>query len=220
MKHLERKSIALPLKKDDDWRKVLKIKLNALKPGLIEIDCRDWQFNCRDIYKLASLLNESGCKLLSIQSDIPETIVSAAALGYQTQLAKNYNEGIAQQVDRNLPGKSSANTLFHKGTLRSGDHLKAEGDVLLLGDVNPGAKISAGGNVMVWGRLRGVAHAGKEGNNNARIIALQLRPLQLRIADVIARGPEEKPEPGLAEEAKLQEGRILIEPANPQNLQK
>jgi septum site-determining protein MinC len=103
----------------------------------------------------------------------------------------------------------------HRGTLRSGDHLQVEGSVLLLGDVNPGARISAGGHVLVWGRLRGMAHAGCGGDSNARIVALQLRPLQLRIADAVARGPEDRPPAGLAEEALLVDGTIRIDPASP-----
>jgi septum site-determining protein MinC len=103
----------------------------------------------------------------------------------------------------------------HRGTLRSGDHLQAEGSVLLLGDLNPGARISAGGHVLVWGRLRGMAHAGRRGDTSARIVALQLRPLQLRIAGAVARGPEERPPEGLAEEARLEDGEIRIEPAHP-----
>ena len=66
---------------------------------------------------------------------------------------------------------------------------------------------------MVWGRLRGIAHAGQDGDTKAKIVALQLRPLQLRIADAVARGPEDQPQPGLAEEARLEGGSIMIEPA-------
>ena len=58
---------------------------------------------------------------------------------------------------------------------------------------------------------------GVEGDRNARITALQLRPLQLRIADLVARGPEEKPQPGLAEEARIVDGVISIEPADPRS---
>jgi septum site-determining protein MinC len=105
--------------------------------------------------------------------------------------------------------------LVHRGTLRSGDHLQADGTVLLLGDVNPGARISAGGHVLVWGRLRGIAHAGCTGNGDARIVALQLRPLQLRIAAAVARGPEGSPPTGLAEEARIVDGAIQIDPAQP-----
>jgi septum site-determining protein MinC len=103
----------------------------------------------------------------------------------------------------------------HRGTLRSGDHLQSDGSVLLLGDLNPGARISAGGHVLVWGRLRGVAHAGRQGDRSARIVALQLQPLQLRIADAVARGPQDRPPEGLAEEARLKDGEIQIEPASP-----
>ena len=87
--------------------------------------------------------------------------------------------------------------------------------MLLLGDVNPGAKVSAEGDVMVWGRLRGTAHAGKSGNDQAKIVALQLRPLQLRISNKVARGPEEQPQEGFAEEALIESGQIVIKPARP-----
>ena len=106
--------------------------------------------------------------------------------------------------------------LFHHGTLRSGDHLQSDRDVLLYGDVNPGARISAAGHVLVWGRLRGIAHAGRDGDPSARIIALQLRPLQLRIGDVVARGPEDQPQEGLVEQARLEGGEIVIEAASAQ----
>jgi septum site-determining protein MinC len=105
--------------------------------------------------------------------------------------------------------------VVHRGTLRSGDHLQTQGTLLVLGDVNPGARISAAGHVLVWGRLRGTAHAGCNGDTGARIVALQLRPLQLRIATTVARGPDGSPPPGLAEEAKIVNGTIQIDPAQP-----
>ena len=88
-----------------------------------------------------------------------------------------------------------------------------EYDILIVGDVNPGAIVLAGGNIMIWGKLRGIAHAGRDGNASAKITALQLRPLQLRIANKVARGPKEKPEEGFAEEALIEEGIIVIKPA-------
>jgi septum site-determining protein MinC len=91
-----------------------------------------------------------------------------------------------------------------------------EGSLLVLGDVNPGARVSAAGDVRIWGRLRGVAHAGRGGNTEARIVALQLRPLQLRIAGAVARGPDDQPPAGFCEQAVLQGGAIAIEPAEPQ----
>ena len=132
-------------------------------------------------------------------------------LQYSNKISSHSKDGVNQS-------SSSSGISFQKGTLRSGENLDVDGDVLLVGDVNPGAKIAATGNVLVWGRLRGTAHAGTNGNQLAKIIALELRPLQLRIADKIARGPEEKPEPGLAEEAQLESGKIVIQPAKPNAL--
>ena len=160
------------------------------------------------------LFDRAGLQIKMIQSNVPETIVSASSLGHPTFLSLEENREIS------IPSKNSdllinkiPYLLFHQGTLRSGESLEAEGDVLLLGDVNPGAKISAGGDVLVWGRLLGIAHAGNTGNNQAKIIALQLRPLQLRIANKVARGPEETPQLGLAEEAIIESEQIVIKPA-------
>ena len=150
-----------------------------------------------------------GCNLLEVSATNPETLVSANALGLSARLSSDL---IGSQEPRDA-STTDSELLFHKGTLRSGDHLQSDGDILLLGDVNPGALISADGDVMVWGRLRGTAHAGQHGEKQARIIALQLRPVQLRIADVVARGPEDQPQTGLVEQARLQDGEIVIEPA-------
>jgi septum site-determining protein MinC len=104
--------------------------------------------------------------------------------------------------------------LFLRRTLRSGQSIQHDGDVCIIGDVNPGAEVLAGGDVVVWGSLRGLVHAGAGGNTEAVICALQLAPTQLRIADTRSRGPE----PGSAaagqspEMARSVEGRIVVEP--------
>ena len=67
---------------------------------------------------------------------------------------------------------------------------------------------------MIWGRLLGIAHAGKDGNHKAKITALQLRPVQIRIAQKVARGPKEHPEEGYAEQAIIEKGVIVIKPAS------
>jgi septum site-determining protein MinC len=97
-------------------------------------------------------------------------------------------------------------------TLRSGQAVRYAGHVVVMGDVNPGAEIVAAGDVLVWGRLRGVVHAGASGNNNAIVSALQLTPTQLRIGTFIARAPDESPRPLRGPEvARVRDGRILIE---------
>ena len=61
---------------------------------------------------------------------------------------------------------------------------------MVLGDVNPGAEIVAGGDIIIFGALRGIAHAGASGNEDSVVVALQLQPTQLRISQYIARAPE------------------------------
>ncbi|WP_063405271.1 septum site-determining protein MinC [Prochlorococcus marinus] len=210
----EAQRLTLPWCREAHWRETLPAMLNELDPGPTELDCRDWQLGCRDLHQLRELLNKEGVTLTRIHANLRETLVSAAALGYPTHMASPQgNSSKTRSGDTQPKPKTPQKLLFHQGTLRSGDHLSAEGDVLLLGDVNPGARISAGGDVMVWGRLRGIAHAGQDGDTKAKIVALQLRPLQLRIADAVARGPEDQPQPGLAEEARLEGDTIMIEPA-------
>lgn len=97
-------------------------------------------------------------------------------------------------------------------TLRSGQTIRYAGHVVVMGDVNAGAEIVAAGDVLVWGRLRGVVHAGASGNDNAIVSALMLAPMQLRIGKYIARSPDEFSHPQRGPEfARVREGRILIE---------
>lgn len=83
-------------------------------------------------------------------------------------------------------------TKFHRGTVRSGQQVSFYGNVVIIGDVNPGGEVVARGNVIVMGSLRGIVHAGADGNKDAVVVALNLQPTQLRIADVITRSPDEK----------------------------
>jgi septum site-determining protein MinC len=206
--------LVLPTNRHIPWQDTLEDQLNGLEGKDLELDSGEWLLNCRVISALQAQLEDRQCRLLSIKSCNPHTVVSANALGIPVQLLT------PQPADPRPDSREQEQApalLIHRATLRSGDHLKARHHVLLIGDVNPGAQISAGGNVLIWGRLRGCAHAGAQGDLGARITALQLRPLQLRIADLVARGPEEKPQPGLAEEARIVDGEIAIEPADPRS---
>jgi len=77
-------------------------------------------------------------------------------------------------------------TLYHSGTLRGGQTLQQLGSIVVVGDVNPGAELVATGDIVVFGALRGTAHAGAQGDASARVYALELAPTQLRIATCIA----------------------------------
>ncbi|OKP96302.1 septum site-determining protein MinC [Paenibacillus sp. P46E] len=90
------------------------------------------------------------------------------------------------------PGEKASDALFLiSGMLRSGQVLHHEGNLLFLGDVNPGGSITCTGDIYILGALRGMAHAGVDGNQEAIIAASLLSPTQLRIADVISRPPDE-----------------------------
>ncbi len=96
-------------------------------------------------------------------------------------------------------------------TVRSGHSVWNPGNVVVLGDVNPGAEIVAGGSVIVWGSLRGTVHAGTSGADGAVVCALSLEPTQLRIGDQIARGPDE-PDVGRGPEmARVSGAAIVVE---------
>ena len=208
-------TLRLPDRHVQHWFDALPGQLQSLKAGTIQIECGDWQLNCSDLQRLLNVLAEHEVSLDMLSSLMPETVVSANALGLPARLI----DGLTLPATAPDPdGSSPQNLLFHQGTLRSGDHLRSDGDILVLGDVNPGATLSAAGHVMIWGRLRGIAHAGREGNRQARVVALQLRPLQLRIADIVARGPEDLPQLGLAEQARLDGDDIVIEPAPAERL--
>jgi len=97
-------------------------------------------------------------------------------------------------------------------TLRSGQSVRHDGDVIVLGDVNPGAEVVAKGHIVVMGALRGVAHAGCAGNTGALIAATKLRPTQLRIAQVIGRPPDGQENlQAVPEVARVRDGIIVVE---------
>lgn len=80
---------------------------------------------------------------------------------------------------------------FYKGTLRSGQLLESDTSIIILGDVNRGAKVVAAGNIIVLGMLKGTVYAGANGNANAFVVALDMDPMQIRISEIIARKADE-----------------------------
>jgi septum site-determining protein MinC len=183
--------------------------------GGLELVAGAWPITLRELGAITAGAEDHGWELVALSSSNRRTLVVARGLGLEAR----YQDPTPLQSGGKGPieGSPQPGRLLkvHQGTLRSGDHIQAEGSVLVLGDVNPGARISAGAHVLVWGKLRGVAHAGHQGDPTARIVALQLRPLQLRIANAVARGPEGLPPDGFAEEARLVDGVIQIDPAPP-----
>jgi len=114
-----------------------------------------------------------------------------------------------EQVQRD--GRETEDTLFLRRTVRSGQAIHHHSNVVVLGDVNPGAEIVAGGDIIVWGVLRGMVHAGYPENDTALVCALQLTPVQLRIAHLLSRPPEGFEAQPQAEVAAIKKGQIVVE---------
>ena len=125
-------------------------------------------------------------------------------------------ETFRKTVEQKLLELSNNTGQFYKGILRSGTSLEFETSVIILGDVNHGARVVSKGNIIVLGSLKGNAFAGAAGNTNSFVVALDMSPTQIRIADTIARAPD-KPVKLEVKETKiafLEEGNIYIEPLN------
>ena len=106
---------------------------------------------------------------------------------------------------------AAPSTLYHTGTLRGGQALHNIGNIVIIGDVNPGAELVASGDIVVFGSLRGVAHAGAQGDASARVYAIDLSPTQLRIATCIAADAGERARAAVTPEvAFVKDGRIAI----------
>lgn len=115
-----------------------------------------------------------------------------------------------------LDGVIGEDTLLIQKTLRSGQSIKHSGNVVVLGDVNPGAEIIAGGHVIVVGSVRGVVHAGAAGNQVATITAFHLNPTQLRIGNLISCAPDgDRPCSENPETARINSGSLIIEKYQP-----
>lgn len=203
---------AASLNWNDLWQQ-LKQRLDAgdrfWQPNTsVHLIARDRLLDARQLQAIAEALQGGQLQLTRVYTSRRQTAVAAATAGYsveqQSHLAHLNQAG-------GEGGQALAEPLYLETTLRSGAEIRHNGTVIVLGDVNPGGTILAHGDVLVWGRLRGVAHAGFGGNERCLIMALKLEPTQLRIAHAVARAPESPPDLYYPEVAYIAEqGRIRI----------
>ncbi len=163
----------------------------------LALDVASQVLHVNELVELRDQLSERGIFLWAVISESPTTEHTAQLLGLATRISKPRPEENCQFSVQDL-GEETA--LFLHRTLRSGTRIEFSGHVVVLGDVNPGAEIVAGGNVIIWGRLRGMVHAGAKGNRSAVICAMDLSPTQLRIAEEVSAvlKPRENPKPEIA----------------------
>lgn len=106
----------------------------------------------------------------------------------------------------------SEKMLIVNKTVRGGQVVRTESSVMIFGNVNPGGQVIAGGNIDIRGTCRGIVHAGAFGDISACVVADRLMPMQIRIADIIARSPDNMEKAQQAERASVKDGHIVIEP--------
>ncbi|GKX65118.1 septum site-determining protein MinC [Inconstantimicrobium mannanitabidum] len=119
-----------------------------------------------------------------------------------------------EKEERVFSGVSEGRTKFIKRTVRSGQLIEYTGNIVIIGDVNPGAEVVAHGNIIVLGALKGHVHAGSNGNKKAIIAAFSLQPEVLQICDVLTISPDGE-KPRYPEVAKLKDNAIIVEPYLP-----
>jgi septum site-determining protein MinC len=176
--------------------------------GRVVLDVGTQDLRVAELSKLRDQLSEHGVSLWAVLSESRVTERTAQNLGLATRLSKPHLSEVVAKPAQTLPEGAAK---WVKGPLRSGAKIDYDGNVVVMGDVNSGAEIIAGGSVIVWGRLRGVVHAGAQGDQTAIVCALELAPTQLRIAGEIAISPKKQAK-SQPEVARLQDGQLEAEP--------
>jgi len=179
---------------------------------------------------VGELMKEFGMELSEPEGeeDVRVTSAGRGASGGAPDPGRGRDEGRAQRPAADAGSRADSlggaavdvppddRTLLVRRTVRSGQRIFYAGNVVVLGDVNPGAEVTCTGDIVVMGRLRGVAHAGAGGNVGARVMAFRLQPTQLRIAHYISRAPDGvDEEPQWPEVASVNDGVIEIQAFTP-----
>jgi septum site-determining protein MinC len=190
----------------------LDLQADFLRGARLALDVGNHILKAVDLGQLRDQLSDRGLSLWAVLSNSPTTEQTAQTLGLATRISKPAPDRVIQSVKTTVDGGEGA--VLVRRTLRSGFSIKHPGNVIIIGDVNPGAEIVAGGDVIVWGHLRGMVHAGAEGDDQAIVCALDLAPTQLRIAGHISITPRRrgKPQP---EMARVNSGQVVAEFWNP-----
>jgi septum site-determining protein MinC len=199
------------------WANVLEALEHSLREaeaffrgGRLILDVGSRELTQEQLTSIGALLRIYEIELWAVLSENDKTIHLARSHGILTRLPKESEPKTS--TPEPVPPEQQGICVQH--TLRSGQSIRYPGHVTLIGDVNPGAEIVAGGNIVVWGTIRGVAHAGAFGDDAAIICALDLQPAQIRIAGFIGRQPEERRRTSEPEVARVEKNHIIAEPWN------
>lgn len=167
-----------------------------------------------ELSSLKALLERRGLNLSLVRSESDTTQKSAASLAVPTENHSAVIEAPPPKTQETAPvnpEETGTQGVLFRRTLRSGRTIHSDGHAIIFGDVNPGAKVIAKGDIVVWGKLRGFAHAGADGDDSAIVCALEMSPSQLRIAGYIATSPPGKRTKIRPEVAQVRGDLIIVE---------
>ncbi len=174
---------------------------------VVHLAARDRLLDARQLQALEELLSAAQLTLKRVITSRRQTAIAAVTAGYSVdQLAAE--DTLVQSPP--APGQPLAEPLYLQTTVRGGVEIRHPGTIIVLGDVNPGSSLVSEGDILVWGRLRGTAHAGAGGDRSRCIMALQMHPTQLRLADLVARAPDGPTHQYLPEVAYVGDNAIRI----------
>jgi septum site-determining protein MinC len=173
-----------------ELRSLVENRNTFFRGGKVALDILDRRLSQVEVKRLRQVFEENGVTLWAILCTDPDTRERVQELDLRTALPQRKTKSLQEQAPKDT-FIAGTGLLMHK-TLRSGQSVSHAGHVVIVGDVNPGSEVIAGGDVIVWGRLRGIVHAGARGDDKRCVCALDLSPTQLRIASYIARPPEDK----------------------------
>ena len=192
-----------------------------LRNSRIALDMGGRIVNQDQLGEIQELFARKGIALWAVLSHREATRSAARDLGLATRLPGTQMDlnGNGQPEPSayiaNIRPDTPPNAMLINETLRSGRSIVYNGHIIVMGDVNPGAELIAEGNIVVWGKLLGLVHAGAEGDIEATVSALDLSPTQLRIADYITVAPPaDKNREPIPETASIKDNQIVAEPWN------
>lgn len=163
----------------------------------------------QELQELIAILHWHSVDMGSLHTASRVTAETAQAL----QVRLGLPEAPAAAAARQAAELDASDGVLVRRTLRSGQSARHPGHVVVIGDVNPGAEVIAGGDVVVWGKVKGVVHAGAMGDEKAIVCALELTPMQLRIAAHISVSPDDRQTKKTQPEvASVADGQIVVEP--------
>ncbi|HOJ02137.1 MAG TPA: septum site-determining protein MinC [Anaerolineaceae bacterium] len=161
----------------------IKERKDFFQSAKLAIDVGERKVKATQIADLRAGLSEQGVSLVAMFSGSVQTKNNARTFGLETD---PQNIRVTSGKKMRLLPDGGENAIMYNHTLRSGAKVNFSGSVMVIGDVNPGAEVIAAGSVVVWGRIRGKVIAGSGGDEGAMICALEVSPLQLRIANIEA----------------------------------